>query len=424
MDFLAIPPAREARGEVQAPPSKSATNRALILAALSETPVEIARPLDAADTRSLLRCLQALGARIHATSEGLVVEGPIRGDGANEVLLDAGESGTAARFLAAVATALPGRFLLTGSPRLRARPMRELVEALRSGGGEVAFRGEEGHLPLAIRGGTLRGGRISVDASRSSQFLSALAIAAVAVEGGMEIRATGSVASAPYVDVTLDALTAFGHTAAGGETVRVARGASTPSRYATPGDYSSALPLLAAAGIAGGEVTVSGLAWPSPDPDAAALDAFEGMGVAIEKSPGRVTARGVRGTLAASELVATDFPDAVPVLAAMAYFATGATRIVGIGHLRGKESDRLDALAALLRAAGGSAESSADSLRITGAQAGASPGRLPTASDHRIVMAASLIGAGAAGALVEGPRHVAKSYPGFFSDLQTILVFR
>jgi 3-phosphoshikimate 1-carboxyvinyltransferase len=351
------------------------------------------------------------------------VGGPIGGDPAREVLLDAGESGTAARFLAAVAAAVPGRFLLTGSPRLRLRPIGELVEALRSGGADVGFRGEQGHLPLAIRGGTLRGGVVSVDASRSSQFLSALALAAVAVEGGLEIRATGPVASAPYVDVTIDVLTAFGHAAAGGETVRVTRGASSPPRYATPGDYSSALPLLAAAGILGGEVTARGLAWPSPDADAAALGALEAMGVAIDREPGRVTARGTRGGLFATDLVATRFPDAVPALAAMVFFASGTSRIGGIGHLRGKESDRLEALTALVRAAGGSAEASSDSLRITGAPAGASPGRLPTASDHRIVMAASLIGAGTAGALIEAPRHVAKSYPGFFSDLRSILVF-
>jgi 3-phosphoshikimate 1-carboxyvinyltransferase len=424
VDFLAIPPAVEARGEVRAPPSKSATNRALILAALSETPVEVIRPLDAEDTRALIRCLSALGARIRPTSEGLAVHGPLRTAGDAEILLDAGESGSAARFLTGLAAALPGRFLLTGSPRLRERPIAELVSALRSNGADVVFRSEEGHLPLAIRGGALRGGTISVNASRSSQFVSALAIAAVAVEGGMEIRADGPVASAPYVQMTLESLAAFGHSVSGGKLVRVTRGAASPTRYETPGDYSSSLALLAAAAIAGGEVVVRGLTWPSRDADAAALDVFEAMGVEIEGNAGRVAARAIRGTLVATELVATDFPDAVPVLAAMALFARGTTRIEGIGHLRGKESDRVAALGALLAAAGGSAEAGADSLRIAGAESAGVRGRLPTASDHRIVMAASLIAAGGSGGLVESPGHVAKSYPGFFADLQRILVNR
>ena len=187
MDYLAIAPAREARGIVRAPPSKSATNRALVLAALSPTPVEVIRPLDSEDTRALARCLRALGARIEASREGLRIQGPLHGAGGEEILLDARDSGTAARFLAALAASTPGRFLLTGSPSLRARPMRELAQALRSLGAELVSREAEDGLPLSIRGEALRSGAVSVDASRSSQFVSALLLAAVAVDGGLDV---------------------------------------------------------------------------------------------------------------------------------------------------------------------------------------------------------------------------------------------
>ena len=176
-DSLVIPPAREVRGTVAAPPSKSATNRALVLATLCATPVAIVRPLDSYDTRALSRCLAAMGASIAPSGEGLLVGGPLGVASGREVALDAGESGTAARFLAALCAAVPGRFLLTGAARLRERPMEELLVALRSAGADIRCTGKPGHLPLAIAGGALSPGRVRVDASRSSQFLSALLLA-------------------------------------------------------------------------------------------------------------------------------------------------------------------------------------------------------------------------------------------------------
>ena len=172
-DYLAFPPARGVSGTVAAPPSKSATNRALVLAALSDSAVAIVNPLESEDTRALLRCLAAMGARFETVPAGLRVGGPLAGPRDREITLDAGESGTAARFLAAVASATPGRFLLDGAGRLRERPVGELVESLRSAGAAIEYAGAPGHLPLRISGGPLRSGRIAVDASRSSQFLSA-----------------------------------------------------------------------------------------------------------------------------------------------------------------------------------------------------------------------------------------------------------
>ncbi len=433
-EYIAIPPAREVRGTVAVPPSKSATNRALVLAALSEREVEIEGPLVSEDTRALVRCLTAMGATVAASPLGLRVRGPLGTPAGFEVILDAGESGTAARFLAALAAATPGHFLLTGSERLRERPIGELVRALRSCGARIESSEEEERLPLEIVGGSLRSGRIEVDASRSSQFFSALLLVAPALPDGLEVSSTGAVASAPYVATTLECVRAFGHEVIGGAPsgasgdsrigpIRVTRGEDPAWRYKVPGDYSSALPLLACAGMVGGSATVTGLVWPSGDADAGALAVLESLGLAIEPSPEGITAR-CRGTLRPVHVVATDFPDAVPTLAALASRAAGRSLFEGIAHLRLKESDRIASIASLLTAAGADARALADGIAIEGRTA-LPPGparKLPTFGDHRIAIAAALLSLALPGLLIENPACVAKSYPRFFADLETLLV--
>jgi 3-phosphoshikimate 1-carboxyvinyltransferase len=425
-DYLVLPPVRAVRGRIAAPSSKSATNRALILAALSPDPVEIVRPLDSADTRALARCLGAMGADVRETHSGLSVSGPLGRSSPGDVVLDAGDSGTAARFLAAVAAAVPGRYLLTGSEQLLRRPMAELVAALRSAGASIESRGSEGFLPLAIRGGSLRSGSVVVDASRSGQFVSALLLAGVAVDGGLTVRPAGVVASAPYVETTLDALGAFGHsvTRGGDGTLGVQRGAAGPANYQVPGDWSSALPFFAAAGIAGGEVSVAGLRWPSPDADALALDVVASMGVGVERQAGEIRARATRGALTPVSVEARDFPDAVPALAALSIFAAGESHFRGIAHLRWKESDRIAGVEALAAAAGVRCVAQSDGIAITGPprvlRIGAT--RLPTFEDHRLAMAGALLSLALPSLLIETPDCVGKSYPGFFRDLETILL--
>jgi len=425
-DFLAFPPVLRAQGTVAAPPSKSATNRALVLAALRSDLVEILRPLDSEDTRALVTCLSSMGAEIARSDRGLTVRGPLGTSGGSEVVLDAGSSGTAARFLAALAAAVPGRYRLTGSARLRERPMAELVAALRSAGASVEPGGRDGFLPLVITGKTLRSGVIAVDASRSSQFVSALLLAAVAVEGGLSVEPLGPVVSAPYVETTLETLAAFGHGVRRGDAgaIAVERGDAAPRSYAVPGDWSSALPFLAAAGIAGGEVEVTGLSWPSSDADARAAEVVEAMGVAFERREGSIRAAGDPRALRPASIDARDFPDAVPVLTALAAHAEGESRFRGIAHLRGKESDRIAALVALLDAVGATGSAGMDALVVNGSlrrSAGSAP-RLPTFGDHRMAMAAALLSLASSGTLIENPGCVAKSYPAFFRRLETILV--
>ncbi|MEP6800979.1 MAG: 3-phosphoshikimate 1-carboxyvinyltransferase [Acidobacteriota bacterium] len=420
--LLAFPPARELNGSLRVPASKSATNRALVLAALSETPVRIERPLESDDTRALLRCLSAMGARIERRGEALSVSGPLGGGGAVAVtVLDAGESGTAARFLIALAAGTDGTFRIVGSARLSERPMGELVAALRSLGAEIREEAASGCLPLSIRGGARHGGSVSVDTSQSSQFLSALLLAGAA-GSSIEVSARGAVPSAPYVALTIEALRAFGHGVEGAGPWRVRRGSRSPEAYEIPGDFSSGVPLLAAAGICGGEVRLTGLRWPSIEADALALPVLAKMGIEIATSEHEISARAERARLRPVSALATDFPDAVPALAATAAFAPGRTRLHGVGHLRWKESDRLTALASLLAIAGTPAAADDDGLSIDGGGMASKVhfAVLPTARDHRIAMAAGLLSLGRARALIENPDCVSKSYPEFFRDLERL----
>jgi len=425
-DYLAFPPVREARGSVRVPASKSATNRALLLAALGGEPVEIVRPLESEDVTAISRCLSAMGASIAPAAEGVRVRGPLGTDGGQRVVLDAGDSGTAARLLTAVAAAVPGRFTLTGSDRLRERPVGDLVAALRGAGARIACSGADGFLPLEIDGGALApGASIRVDAARSGQFLSALMIAGAALDGGLTAAASGAIASAPYVRLTAAMLREFGHSVEESDgAFRVVRGRTAISRYEPPGDWSSAVPILAAAAVAGGEVRVEGVAWPSGDADAAAVGVLQSMGVAFSARGGGVAASAARGALRAASVPAADFPDAVPALAACAAFARGESRFTGIGHLRIKESDRIDALVAVLRGAGVDAAGEPDALVVRGGAPAASDvvRTLRTRNDHRIAMTAGLLALSVPAVLIENPGCVAKSYPGFWRDLDALAV--
>jgi len=423
-DYLAIPPARELAGEVRVPASKSATNRSLVAAALGREPLEIVGPLESDDTAALRRCLAAMGAEIVERTGSLSVRGPLEGSAASATTLDAADSGTAARFLAAAAAAVPGRFVLTGSPRLRERPMGELVDALRRAGARIEYAEIEGRLPVSIDGGSLTTGTVTVDASRSSQFYSALLLAAVAVDGGLAVRASGEVASAPYVDMTIETLRALGHDVSEDcGTIRVRRGRALAARYEVPGDYSSAVPLIAAVTAVGGQIRLTGLRWPSADADARALPVLESMGVALAGSADGIEASAPKRATRPVSVRAGDFPDAVPALAAVAALADGPSRFDGVGHLRLKESDRIGSLVEILTLAGARASADGDALVVEGPPRPV-PGavRIPTHRDHRMAMAAAILSLRLPSLLVENPDCVSKSYPGFFRDLERLRV--
>jgi len=413
--LAAIPSVPEIRGRIRVPGSKSHTNRALLLASLASGPVRVRGALECGDADSLLACLAAAGASIERRpTEILVTPGPPPG---SPVVLDARDSGTACRFLAASASASPGLDVtLTGSPRLCERPIGPLVDALRRLGADIAYLGRDGFPPLAIRGRALEGGEAAVDASSSSQFASAILLAAPRMRDGVRLRLEGKEVSRAYVDTTLEVLSLAGvGCRVAGASIEVPPGPIRMDEIGIPGDFSSAVPLAGAVAVRGGELELENLPWPSRQADAAAFSVLEEMGVAVEPARGgiRVSGRGKKPVAAD----AAGFPDAVPVLCAIAAGIPGESVFSGVEHLRLKESDRIEAIRGMLGAAGAASAAGEGEIRVGGPAAGrACDPVFPTRSDHRIVMASTLLCL-EGGGFVEDPDSVGKSYPGFFRDL-------
>ncbi|MGH9443454.1 MAG: 3-phosphoshikimate 1-carboxyvinyltransferase [Thermoanaerobaculia bacterium] len=416
MILAAIPPVARMRGTVRVPGSKSHTNRALMLASMGRGRVRVRGVLDCGDSDSLVACLRASGATIEKGAGDLLVIPP---SGApREAVLDARDSGTACRFLAARAAATAGfTASLTGSARLRERPIGPLVEALRGLGGDVAYLGREGFPPLEIRGRRLEGGDAAVDASMSSQFASALLLAAPLMRNGIRLRLEGREVSRDYITTTLEMLTAAGiRWRAAGSAIEVEPGPVSAEELPIPGDFSSAVPLAGAVAVRGGEVRLENLEWPSRQADASAFRVLEAMGLALEASAGGLDVSGRARSPAIAD--ASGFPDAVPVLCAIASRAPGESVFSGVEHLRLKESDRIEAIEEMLAAGGASSTTHGGEIRVLGTTGPFSlaPPVFPTRADHRLVMASTLLCLDRGG-FVEEPRSVDKSYPGFFRDL-------
>ena len=418
---------RRARGRLLVPPSKSATHRHLALALLAGRPVTVRRPLRAEDTELFLAALRRLGWRVELAGEAAALTPRERRAAAAEI--DCGNAGTLLRFLVAVLAAVPGEWTLDGTPRLRERPVGPLVAALAELGGAVTWRGVPGHPPLTVHGGSLRGGEASLDAGESSQYLSALLLAGAAAPQPVRVTVR-ALTSAPYVDVTLAILREWGGraTAAGGE-YRVEPGLAAPQAVTVEGDWSAAAYPAAAAALTSGEVALAGLSRTSAQGDRRFVDLLAAMGATVAwhgdelvvRGGGSGLASGLRGI--AADL--GDVPDQVPTLAALAPFAAGTTQITGVPHLRIKESDRLAAMAQELARVGAAVVEHPAGLTVEGTWAVAPPPEQPVVvdahGDHRIAMSMALVALRRPGVRIGDPGVVAKSYPGFWSDLEGLL---
>jgi 3-phosphoshikimate 1-carboxyvinyltransferase len=448
---ILIPAGRRVVGTIAPPPSKSLTHRAFALALLANEPLVIERPLEAEDTDLFRQALERLGWRVDAdgaatssaaaagsvrAAAGTPAGGPgtarrlalVPGPRPPRAEVFCGNAGTMFRFLVAVLAAIPGEWRLDGVPRLRERTVGPLIETLRGLGAEIACEGGEGFAPLAIHGRRLRGGRVALDAGVSSQFLSALLMAALVAEGEIEI-AVPALTSRPYVDLTLDAIARFGgRVEATADGYRVRPGLASPGTFRVEGDFSAAAYPAAAAALTGGRVLLTGLPAASRQGDRGFLDLLAAMGARVEWRPGddAVEVAG-SGRLEAVDRDLSAMPDQVPTLAALAPFAHGTTVIRGVPHLRIKESDRLAAMVEGLRAIGAQAEETADGLVVPGVWAERRPAPPPAPlpvdphGDHRIAMSLAIAGLARPGVLVTRPEVVEKSYPRFWEDLAGLL---
>ncbi|MFD0683041.1 3-phosphoshikimate 1-carboxyvinyltransferase [Actinomadura fibrosa] len=395
---------------VPLPGSKSMTNRALILAALAEEPVRVTRPLRSRDTELMAGALRALGTGIEEDAgDWRVRPGELRGP----ARVDVGLAGTVMRFLPPVAALASGEVAIDGDPRARERPMGPIIAALRALGADIDDGGR-GALPFAVRGaGTVPGGSVVIDASGSSQLVSGLLLAAPRFEKGVEVRHEGPpVPSAPHLAMTVRMLREAGATVETDEnTWHVAPGPLRGGERAIEPDLSNAAQFLGAALVTGGRVTVPG--WPSDttQPGDALRGLLAAMGAGVDLGPDGLTVRGDAGGFAGLEADLHEVGELTPVLAALAALAGSPSRLTGIAHLRGHETDRLAALVAEINGLGGDARELADGLEIRPRPLHG--GVFHTYDDHRMVMAAAVLGLAVPGVEVENPATVGKTLPGF-----------
>ena len=402
---------------VAVPGSKSYTHRVLIAAALSDGRCLIENALDSEDTNLTRDTLKIWGVAFALEGEALVVSG-CKGElktCRSPIFL--GNSGTSMRLLTAVAALVPEKTILTGSDRLRARPIRDLLDGLAQVG--VAARSLDGNgcPPVVIEGGGVSGGRVDLNCALSSQFLSALLLVGPLTRKGLEVRVTHGPVSRPYIDITLDTMENFGvqaerdgyawYKVPGGQCYRAGRHRVEP-------DCSQAGYFWAAAAVTASTVKVRGTRRGSRQGDIRILDILEQMGCRVASQADGVAVSG--GALSAVDVDMGDIPDVVPTVAVVAAFARGRTVIRNVAHLREKESDRLSAVSAGLNQMGIPAGCDEDSLWIEGGTP--HPAAIDCCNDHRIAMSFAVAGLKAPGVRILDETCVRKSFPGFWETLE------
>ena len=421
-------PAPVAAGPVRAslrlPGSKSMTNRALVLAALADGPSIVTNPLRARDTLLMAEALTALGASLEDDpAEWRVSPGWTTSD----ARVNVGNAGTVMRFVPPVAALTDAAVEFHGDPRASQRPIGPIIDGLRQIGA-VIDDGGRGAIPFTVRGtGSLAGGVVTVDASASSQFVSGLLLAAPRYDKGLEVRHRGPRApSAPHIAMTVQMLRDAGadvETAAqdtsGGpagesawpDTWIVRPGVIGSGKISVEADLVNSAPFLAAALVTGGTVTILG--WPATtsQPAGLILDMFTRMGAACELTAGGLTVTG-SGAISGITADLSDVSEISPVLTALAALADSPSVLTGIGHQRLQETDRLAALAREINALGGSVTELADGLRIHPGPLRAR-GVFASYDDHRLVMAAAVLGLAVPGVEVENAATVGKTFPEF-----------
>ena len=414
------PPNAPFHAVVDVPGSKSMTNRALILAALADGESTIENALTSDDTDRMLGALRALGFAVDADAAKATVRVVGRGGAipAESASLNVGASGTSARFLTGLCALGSGSYTLDGTPRMRERPIEPLLDALRQLGAQAASALGTGCLPARVGGG-LAGGEARIDASVSSQFISALLMVAPYAERGLRLRLEGAVISRPYIDMTLQQMRRAGVEAGweGERTLVVPPdGRYRAGAHVMESDASNASYFFAAAAATGGWVRVPRLPADSIQGDLGLLDVLARMGCRVRREPDAVELEGPPdGRLRAVPVDVTNIPDTAMTLAALAPFADGPLEVRGAASLRVKETDRIEAVAAELRRLGQEVETGPDWFRVSPRPL--RPAELRTYDDHRMAMSFSVVGLRAPGVRLLDPGCVAKTFPTYWETL-------
>ncbi len=420
-----LAPVAHVQGTVKLPGSKSISNRILLLAALSRGSTEIKDLLASDDTLVMLMALQQLGVKWEqvADTQDYVVHGVDGVLPVHQADLFMGNAGTAIRPLTAALAVLGGDYTLHGVPRMHERPIGDLVDALNEVGMRIEYTGNPGYPPLHIRRGMLSAHRMKVRGNVSSQFLTALLMAAplMAKSEAMVIEVEGELISKPYIEITLNLMQRFGVTVERNGwqsfTIKAGQHYQSPGVIHVEGDASSASYFLAAGAIAGGPIRVEGVGKDSIQGDVRFVEALRLMGVTITMGDNWIEASS-SGPLKAIDADFNHIPDAAMTIAVAALYADGVSTLRNIGSWRVKETDRLAAMAIELRKLGATVEEGADYLRVT-PPVSITPATIDTYDDHRMAMCFSL--ASLDGALRQGtrvrindPKCVAKTFPDYF----------
>lgn len=427
---------RPVAGAVELPGSKSLTNRALILAALAEGETILTGVLFSRDTEILLRALDQLGirARVDPAAHTVTVQGGGGQWPVAEASIDVGNAGTAARFLTALLALHPeGRYALDGDPAMRERPMAALLDVLAAQGTHFAFGGEPGHFPFSLESGGLAGGSASIDARASSQFVSALLLAAPYARAPLHL-ATDRLRPA-FVRITTEMMAAFGVGTTQREdgTLVVGGGAGyrSPGTFAIEPDVTAASYFLALPLVVGGSVHLPGLSAAPLQGDAAFAEVVTALGARLGRHPNGWEVSAEAGPRPGLERDFRHFSDTFLTLAAVAPLLEGPTVISGIEHTRAQETDRVAAMARELRKTGCTVEETEGSLRIVPdrvallerARAGI---EIETYEDHRIAMSFAILGCAdlredhRPWLSIRDPLCCRKTFPDFFARLAAL----
>ena len=440
MQFIDLPQRAIASGTLRLPGSKSVSNRALLLAALAQGETTLTGLLESDDTRVMLDALAKLGVVTArgATTDVLTVTGCGGVFSALTAELFVGNSGTSARSLVgtlALAAAPGAAYGIDGVPRMRERPIGDLVDALVQIGAAIDYTGNPGFPPLTIRGGDIRVDQpIPIRGDVSSQFLTGLlmALPLVTARTGQSatIEVVGELISKPYIEITVAMMQQFGvrverdgwqrFTVPGGDAAKYV----SPGRYAVEGDASTASYFLAAAAIAGGPIRVEGVGRAALQGDVKFADALAATGAQITWEDHAIIAQApADGRLRAIDADMNHIPDAAMTLAVVALFAEGTTRLTNIGSWRVKETDRIAAMATELRKLGATVEEGADWITIAPPAKLIANAAIDTYDDHRVAMCFALVSLGPRGVpiRINDPSCVNKTFPGYFDALAALV---
>jgi 3-phosphoshikimate 1-carboxyvinyltransferase len=406
---------RPVDGCLSLPGSKSLTNRALVLAALAEGPSVVRRALRSRDTLLMAAALRALGVAVDTSADDWTIS-PARLVGAGSV--DCGLAGTVARFVPPVAALAEGAVDFDGDPHMRTRPVGEVLAALRGLGARI----EGDRLPFTVHGvGRVRGGRVVLDASGSSQFVSALLLAGARFDEGLDLIHDGkAMPSQPHIEMTIAMLRTHGVEVDDAEPSRwrVAPGPIRPVDHLIEPDLSNAAPFLALAATTDGTVTVRD--WPADTTQAgdAMRDLLTLLGCTVEHGAEGLTVTG-GGRIAGIDVDLHDVGELTPVVAALCALAHGPSYLRGIGHIRGHETDRLAALATELRGLGSDVTELADGLELRPATLHG--GTFHSYADHRMAHAGAVLGSAVPGVVIDDVTATGKTFPDFPQAWSTVV---